>query len=145
MTHHLANDTAIMFSAKIVSSVEKVDDKELSSVANWMENNKLTVNASKTKVMLFGSHHKLQYAHFNISFNQPMLEQVQVFKYLGLFFDPHLKWKAHIAKTAPKIPQRLGILKRIRQYRLCQKKIIQFSILIVEKVNKARQQLHSSG
>ena len=91
-----------MFSAKTVSNVEQVLNKELSSVANWVENNKLTVNALKTKVMLFGSYHKLKDAYLNISFNQVMLEQIQVFKYLGLFFDPHLKWKAHIDKLLPK-------------------------------------------
>ena len=111
-----ADDTAIMFSAKTVSNIEEVLNKELSSVAKWMENNKLSVNASKTKVMLFGSHHKLKDAQLNISLNKVMLEQVQVFKYLGLYFDPHLKWKAHIDKTTSKISQRLGIVKRIRQY-----------------------------
>ena len=60
------DDTPIMFSAKTVSNVEEVLNKELSSVANWMENNKLTVNALKTKVMLFGSHHKLKDAHYII-------------------------------------------------------------------------------
>ena len=74
LLYYYADGTAIMFSAKTVSNVEEVFNKELSSVANWMENKKLTVNASNTKVMLFGSHHKLIDAHLNIAFNQVMLE-----------------------------------------------------------------------
>ena len=107
--------TAIIFNAKAFSNIQEVLNKELSSVANWLKNNKLTVNASKIKVMSFGSHHKLKDAELNTSFHQVMLKQVQVFKYLGLFFDPHLKLKAHIDKTDSKIYQRLEILKRIRQ------------------------------
>ena len=59
-----------MLNAKTVSNIEEVLNKELSSVANWTEKNKLTVNASKIKVMLLGCHHKLKHAQINISFNQ---------------------------------------------------------------------------
>ena len=111
-----ADDTAIMYNAPTVSEVNEVLNKEVASVSMWMAKNKLTVNASKTKVMLFGSQRKTKNATLNVHLKNIKLEQVPVFKYLGLWFDPHLKWDTHINKVASKISQKTGVLRRIRQY-----------------------------
>ena len=105
-----------MYNAPTVSEVNEVLNKEVASVSMWMAKNKLTVNASKTKVMLFGSQRKTKNATLNVHLKNIKLEQVPVFKYLGLWFDPHLKWDTHINKVASKISQKTGVLRRIRQY-----------------------------
>ena len=110
-----ADDTAIMYNAPNVSEVNEVLlNKEVASVSTWIANNKITVNTSKTKVMLFGSQRKTNNSILNVHLNNVRLEQVSVFKYIGLWFDPHLKWDTHINKVASKISQKTGVLRRIR-------------------------------
>ena len=41
-----------------------------------------------------------------------VLENMTEFKYLGVWFDQYLRWDTHIDKTAAKISQKLGVLKR---------------------------------
>lgn len=111
-----ADDTAIMYNSKSLTEVNTVLNEELVNVANWMSTSKLTVNASKTKVMVFGSQRKIKNSLLDIRLNNVKLDQVLVFKYLGLWFDPCLKWDTHIEKIASKISQKTGVLRRIRQY-----------------------------
>ena len=111
-----ADDTAVMYNSNSRDDIEDVLNKELALVAEWMHVNKLTVNASKTKVMLFGSQRKLKNSVLNIKLNNEKLEHVHVFKYLGMWFDSHLKWNTHVKKTASKISQKTGILRRMRYY-----------------------------
>jgi len=109
-----ADDTAIMYKSRSAPDIENILNRELAKVADWMDINKLTVNASKTKVMLFGSQHKLKNYVLDIRLKQEKLEQVHIFKYLGMWFDSNLKWNTHVEKTASKISQKIGILKRLR-------------------------------
>jgi hypothetical protein len=111
-----ADDTAIMYKSKSRSDIEDVLNRELARVAEWMHVNRLTVNASTTKVMLFGSHQRLKSTDLDIRLRQEKLELVYVFKYLGMWFDPQLKWTMHIDKMSSKISQKIGIIKRLRQY-----------------------------
>lgn len=68
--------------------------------------------------MLFGSLQKLAKVRdeLRIQIDVELLENVQVFKYLGLCLDLVLKWKQHVDCIAKKISQELGIQSRIRPY-----------------------------
>ena len=44
------------------------------------------------------------------------IETVTNMKYLGLYFDQHLKWSNHIEIISKKVSQKIGVLKRIKQY-----------------------------
>ena len=111
-----ADDTGIMCKSKSIAHLNNVLNKVVDNVDSWMSTNKLTVNASKTKVMLFGSQRKIGNSTLDIKLGNVNLEQVSVFKYLGLWFDPYLRWDSHTEKIASKLSQKIGILRRIRQF-----------------------------
>ena len=54
-----ADDTAIYSSAKTHEELELILQDDLHSVGQWLRYNRLTINASKTKVMEIGTPHKL--------------------------------------------------------------------------------------
>ena len=54
-----ADDTALFYAGKSVVDIGEKLTADMSKVAVWMEESRLTLNASKTKAMLFGSHFKL--------------------------------------------------------------------------------------
>ena len=54
-----ADDTAIFVRSQNVNEINRILNDELAKVSDWLNNNKLTLNVKKTKVMLFGSKIKL--------------------------------------------------------------------------------------
>ena len=89
---------------------------ELSSISDWLSINKLSLNAKKTKYMLF--HHRQK----NINRLVPTLtidghdiERVVEFNFLGLTIDQHLNWNPHIQKVSNKIARALGVISRLKR------------------------------
>ncbi len=113
-----ADDTALFVSSKNLAEIQTKLSEDLDSVSRWLAENRLTLNAKKTKCMLFGSPQKLARVReeLRIQIDGEFLEHVKVFKYLGLWFDSVLNWKHHVDCVAKKISQRIGIQSRIRPY-----------------------------
>ena len=71
--------------------------------------------------MLFGTNKSLANSiktntKLSIDIDGEAVEQVNLFKYLGLWFDPLLNWSSHLQTTCSKIRQRHGVIGRIRGY-----------------------------
>ena len=82
-------------------------------MTQWLNRYKLTLNVSKTKVMIFGSRPRLPtFAQLQIFHNGVAIERVKQYKYLGVILDEHMSWVDHIDYTAKKISQRIGFLRR---------------------------------
>ena len=54
-----ADDTALFYAGKSVDDIGEKLTADIGKVAVWIEESRLTLNASETKAMLFGSHIKL--------------------------------------------------------------------------------------
>ena len=81
----------------------------------WLENSKLLLNVSKSKLMIIGNSRILkQFANVQLIVKDAPLERVQSFKYLSVIIDENLSWKCHIENLQTKVLQRLGILRRIK-------------------------------
>ena len=110
-----ADDTAIFYSSKSVADIEVTLTEEIMHVKAWLDSNKLTLNTSKTKTMLFGSSQRLKLnSVLQIRIQGDLVEQVFDFKYLGVWLDSKLKFSTHISKISAKISLKLGLLSRIR-------------------------------
>ena len=88
--------------------------EDLQIVEQWMENNKLVLNLTKTKCMLFGTKQKLANASFKIQLHGSDIDRVRNFCYLGVILDEYLSWKEHVSKVCTKVNECLGLLSRIR-------------------------------
>ena len=76
-----------------------------------MEANKLTLNAKKTKAMLFcTTHFNKKVDELNLYMGNDLLENVNNCKYLGVILDQNLKWEAQINHTCKKCKQCFNIL-----------------------------------
>ena len=78
-----------------------------------MENNKLVLNLTKTKCMLFGTKQKLANVSFKIQLHVSDIDRVRNFCYLGAILDEYLSWKEHVSKVCTKVNKRLGLPGRI--------------------------------
>ena len=51
--HHFADDTNLLFSNKNPKLMEKILNKELKSVFEWLCANRLSINVTKTELIIF--------------------------------------------------------------------------------------------
>ena len=88
--------------------------------SDWFRKNKLHLNVSNTKSMLFGTPQRLKSTKrtttFEIKVCDEVVERVDVFKYLGVVMDVNLNWHSHIEAAARKISSTIGVLRRVKPY-----------------------------
>ena len=86
---------------------------ELSKIFDWLGANKLALNISKTKYMVFRTANK-HVAYPKLYIFKIILNESQIFNFLGLTLSSTLSWNQHINKISLKISQSIGILYRLR-------------------------------
>ena len=110
-TSMYADDTAVFYFADNIDELRISLQYDMQTISYWMRENRLSLNVSKTKLMLVGSKPKLQqYRGFSISLNGEPVETVDTFKYLGMIIDLQLHFHQHIDYVVNKTTARLGML-----------------------------------
>ena len=111
-----ADDTTLYFNLKDFNSVTMNDDINscLDKINVWLKLklNKLTVNVSKTKFMVF--HKRREVPDLNLSLNNIHIESVSHFTFLMIILDNALSWKYHTNMIAIKISKVIGILHKLK-------------------------------
>ena len=120
-----ADDTAIFVKGKSVSNINDIMNTEISKVAKWLNENFLTLNVKKTKGMLLCNSQKMtrRDTDLEVYINNPLIDNVGKFKYLGVWLDPALTWNEQIDKISKTVSKRNGLLRRLRNV-LPQKKTL---------------------
>ena len=92
---------------------EDVINVELAKLSEWLGANKLALNISKTKFMVFHtSNRAVQYP--NLKINNTDVEHVFEFNFLGVMFNSQMNWNTHINYIASKISRTVGTLYRLK-------------------------------
>ena len=97
-----ADDTSISFSARSVSDLNVTLNKELDSLREWLQGNKLSLNVLKTQAMVIGSRPNLKKISINLveppsfSIGRSEVEMVDKIKYLGIQIDKYLAWGTNL-------------------------------------------------
>ena len=90
---------------------EDVINRELFKIYEWLGANKLALNVSKTKFMVFHTRNKsVRYPSLKI--NGKLIERVTQFNFLGLILESNMSWHLHINHISLKISKAIGILYR---------------------------------
>ena len=126
-------------------SVIQTVNQEIDRICSWLSVNKLSLNASKTRMMFFKYHQRTQLAvnkrylpaegpqHYLI--NNTKIKVVQHFNFLGIELHMNLNWTAHIDKIAKKIGKGYGIITKLK-YFLPQKVLVMlYNTLIQSHIN----------
>ena len=90
------------------------------NVCDWLNANKLTINAKKSNFVVFRPRQKRNQTCIRIPDNNNngfvLLECKDYVKFLGVLIDKNLTWKPHIDHIASKMSKIVGILARIRHH-----------------------------
>lgn len=91
-------------------------NNELKTLYDWLCQNKLKLNNTKTKCMAIGSKvncQKFKNAGFVLNINGDIIDFVSEIKYLGVYLDPQLSFSNHIEYMCKKIGKKLGFFNRV--------------------------------
>ena len=80
-----ADDTVLFCSAKTTNELKQKLNSDLQNLSRWFGANRLTLNTSEFKFMVFGSNAKLvKLQNINLLINNNPLNRVDSFMYLGI-------------------------------------------------------------
>ena len=101
------------YTRQLLQRLKLLQHKELQFVSEWVERNKLVLNISKAKSIIFGTNHSLNpKPQLHLVMNNVEIEQVEVNKLLGVTLDCKRSWSKHIDTTVAKMGRSLTIIKR---------------------------------
>ena len=111
-----ADDTTLIVRGKTLSEAIQNTNIILKQYYDYFALNKLTLNESKTKYMIFSKQNKkYEVNHDILKINDIIIERVKSFKFLGLVINENLNWNDHKLYIQKKIQRSLGILYKCRQ------------------------------
>jgi hypothetical protein len=114
-----ADDTTLSASLRTFENSDQdrdvVINDELKKISVWLRLNKLSLNSSKTKAMLFHTVRK-SVSYPNILLDNSKIEFVDTFNYLGIVLDKHLNWKSHIHHISMKMSKVTGVMSRMKSF-----------------------------
>ena len=106
----------LTYAGDCVDNLQLYLNQDLDNVHNWLRENKLTLNMTKTEFMLIGSRQRLSTPADSptITINDNQVSEVTTEKSLGVTLDNKLDWCSHINKLTKKVASGIGAIKRIR-------------------------------
>ena len=99
------------------TNVNETLNSELSEVYDWLTLNKLTLNITKTKFLVFHPIRKdITGLIPTLEINGVEFERVSESKNLGVVIDENLSWKSHTDISSNKMSKYAGILNKLKNY-----------------------------
>ena len=114
-----ADDTTLVFTLETFGNtnrpteIENNISNEISKFTTWLHSNKLKLNVSKSKFMIFFKHPKI-IPKLNILTNGNPIDEVQEFNFLGITIDQNITWTPYIRKKYIKISRVIGVLRKLK-------------------------------
>ena len=115
-TRHFADDTNLLIENNSLKQLKKQLNHDLRQLCNWLKANKISLNCSKTELILFRHPNKQINYDLKVKINGKKLIASHFVKYLGIFLDSHLNWSYHADCLATKLTRAAGMLAKIRHY-----------------------------
>ena len=114
--HHFADDTNMLLSEKSLKKLNRHINRDLKLVVEWIRAKKLSLNTSKTDLIIFKSRNKKNTKHLNFRISGQKIQPTSQVKYLGVTLQDDLHWATHLGNPRKKLSHSIGLLSKIRHY-----------------------------
>ena len=112
-----ADDKVLFIQGTNAKNMEAAIQEDLNRLQTWCNENKIFINAKKTKYMLFGSTNKLKKKpDLNIAVGQTKLVRANSYTYLGITLDEQLNYETHVNQVIKRVSDKLYQLPKIRYF-----------------------------
>ena len=116
-----ADDTTLQMSSSNLYELYNTANRELRIVSEWFKANKLTLNISKTKYILFRKPNMhIDHKNLHLSIEDSSIERIgsgcneNSFKFVGVKIDEFLKWSDHLNSVKGKLASATFALAKIK-------------------------------
>ena len=116
-------------------------NRELGKIAEWLKVNRLSVNASKSKYMMFRKSINKRLYFPNLKIDDTPMQLLSDLKFLGLTLDAHLNRKQPTDKIANKCSRTIGIINRLKHISPTHIKIILYQTPIALEILRINMRL----
>ena len=116
VVHHFADDTNLLYVSENLKTIQNKINQDLKSLCTWLRANKISLNASKTELIIFRDPRKKMKMDLKIKIDGKKLVPCSSVKYLGVYIDCHLNWNTHRTELSTKLSRAIGMLSKIRYY-----------------------------
>ena len=110
-----ADDTSFLFSKASIDDLFSTCNLGLETFYDWCCANRLSMNISKTKYMIFSKNH-LPNNIPSLFLNDSTLESVQSLRFLGIELDKNLKLNLHLLEISTKISKTAGLIRKLKDF-----------------------------
>ena len=116
--HLYADDTQLYFAFKSadVNATKSRVENCISAICRWMDLNELKLNHDKTEVMLIHSKYRPSPSFQSLCVGDESVAASQSARSLGVIFDEHMSFHAHVSSICSSSFYHLRNLSRIRKY-----------------------------
>ena len=119
------------FRANCCQNIEYHLNADVANLAEWFNSNYLTLNASKSKFVLFGGDRRMQTCRgIKLFIDHENLEREDSIKYVGVVIHKNLTWNEHIESLIAKVNQRIGLLNRIKHLLPLDERVALYNALV---------------
>ena len=89
-------------------------NSELKCLDRWLKSNKISINADKTKYMLFSYNKNVNFSDISVGNNT--INATSVTKFLGIHLDKKLHFVNHITEMSMKVAKSIGLLHKLNRF-----------------------------
>ena len=111
-----ADDTCLVYSSSNPSTLNTAINQDLKNISQWFKANKLTVNPSKSNVLIIPPKLNKTVPNMNFFLNNTLIQQSSSVKYLGVIIDFKLSFDIHIKSLEHKISRAVGIMSKLKYF-----------------------------
>lgn len=115
LTYLFADDTSFIKSSKNLNDLMYECNLELEKAKIWFRANKLTLNISKTKYMIFRNPKaEFNEESFKLRVGNEDIERVKSFKFVGVIIDEFLTFEEHTSHITQKVSSSIYALRQVK-------------------------------
>ena len=101
--HHFADNTYLRHISKSIKKLNEFVNFDLKNLSNWLNANKISLNVSKTELIMFKPRMEKVDFDLKLKLNGKRLYPTKSVKYLGIKIDETLTWNEHINEIVIKL------------------------------------------
>ena len=93
--HHFADDTNLLYTNNSLKKINKHINHDIKHLCQWLRSNKISLNASKTEIIIFKTKLKTITKQLNFRVSGQKINPTTSVKYLGVHLSNPLTWEIH--------------------------------------------------